>query len=273
MKKIFQKLLDEETTFAVKVVLFIFIILIMMIIVNYLTGNKTFLHTATKEKTVIITAPQKLPPKPPTESITNNVRDALKQVNESTTYMQFKKDDSESSVKLQEKAQELKEVKKETDPIQDPLKFYDETTPREMTVDWVFVYFIDNNGMLTPHFCIQSVTDKPLNINMVKIIADGKNFEIIIPKIKLEKVNDKTAEWYDESVNYKSYPIIQALSKAQNASMVYYGSRGSRKREITKLEIKGLDRIMETYTALGGNFAFIGSEGRAKPLESAHEAP
>ncbi len=61
-------------------------------------------------------------------------------------------------------------------------------------------------------------------------------------------------EWSDEVVKEKYHDMIKALAKADSAKMKFIGTQFSLVRVISDEQIKDIDRILEFYKLLGGEF-------------------
>lgn len=256
---------SEETRFTFIVVVAVLMVPVVFYLVNIFTDSEAPPPKA-REMTVIVTEAEKkaVLAKLPPQAVINSVREAIKQGNNSTAYMQLGKmpKDSPEAEELRKmlekeaKAQKRPGVRKVADNPQNPVKYFDESTPRDRSVDAFYVYLVDIYGTLWPRICIQSVAKKPLDINGFKITVDGKTFLIQPSTLKTEKLQDKVAEYHDALLDKQSYTMLQALLKSRKAVLTCVGSKGERVREISENEKKGVIRIMETYAALGGNFAF-----------------
>ncbi|MFA7404229.1 MAG: hypothetical protein WC007_09550 [Pelobacteraceae bacterium] len=273
------KNLSDETRYGLLFVAGLTGLLVVMLVLNYtLGGNEKPDAEKVKEKTVIVTEAKKdaPPPKPLPKSVVSTVRDALKQGNYSTAYMEIN-NVSKSSPEYAELRKQLDEatrqrkapgVRKDAGASQSaPVRYFDESTPRNRTSDAVFVYFVDLSGILVPRFCIQSPAKRPLGITRFTITADGKKFEIMVPAVKVENTEKGVAEVYDVPLDRKGYEAALALIKAKTATLDISGSNGKSNREITDNEKKGFRRVLEGFVALGGNLNYL-QESKGTPAAS-----
>ncbi len=263
--------ITEETRFGMFFLLGLLVILLLMIVLNYFFAGseKSIIAEKDKEKTVIVTeakqetTPQDISSKP----IVSSVREALKKGNYSTAYMEV--GHVSNSAKGNEElnkviAEEVNKQRKAPGLRKDagasassPIRYFDESTPRNRTADALYIYFVDISGTLIPRFCIQSATKHPLGITEFIIAADSKNIRINASAVKLENTEKGVAEWYDIPLDRNTYEAVQAIIKAKKASLTIIGSKGKGTRNVTDSEIKGIRHILEGYAALGGNLNYM----------------
>jgi hypothetical protein len=153
------------------------------------------------------------------------------------------------------------------------VRYFDESAPRDRSTDALYIYLVDVSGTIWPRFCIQSVGSHPLGITGFRVNADGKMFAIQPAAIKSEKFDGKVSEFYDAPVDQQSHAAVQALLKSRKASLVASGAAGERVRVITETEKKGLNRILDAYASLGGQFAFINPEKAVRHNPSKGKKP
>ena len=263
--------ISEETRLEITLVTLIFGVPIAMFLINYyfLGGDKNrFFVEKGKEKTVIVTQAKQGDPlqKPPTKAVVDSVREAIKKGNYSTAYMQINsvsKNSPESDELRKQLAEETQKrktpgVRKEEGALPTaPVRYLDESTPRDRSTDAIYIYFVDVSGMLLPHFCIQAASKRKLGVNGFTITADNKKMEIIASPIKLENVKNGVAEWYDVPLDRHVYEIVQNMEKAKKVTLTVSGSNGNKTRDVTESEIKGFSNIIAGYTALGGNLNYL----------------
>lgn len=263
--------ISEETRLEIILVTLIFGIPIAMFLINYyfLGGDTSrFFVEKGKEKTVIVTQAKQGDPlqKPPTKAVVDSVREAIKKGNYSTAYMQINSvaknspESDELRKQLAEDAQKRKTpgVRKEAGALPTaPVRYLDESTPRDRSTDAIYIYFVDVSGMLLPHFCIQAASKRKLGVNGFTITADNKKMEIIASPIKLENVKNGVAEWYDVPLDRHVYEVVQTMAKAKKVTLTVSGSNGNKTRDVTESEIKGFSNIIAGYTALGGNLNYL----------------
>jgi hypothetical protein len=265
----FKRPLPEETRNTIILVIVVVVTPIMFYFLNnfFNSGTSPLPVAKEKEKTVIVSEDEKaeILTKATAKPITQSVRDAMSQGDYSTAHLQLSKVPKDSpeyeelrkQLASEPRARKLPGVRKEAVTTQSPLRYLDESTPRDRFGDGIYLYLVEISGSVWPKFCIQSVGKRPLGITGFRIKADGKTFTIPAPDIKSEKSTAKVAEYYDVPVDQQSYDAMRALIKARKASLTYIGRSGERVREITDNERKGLGRMMDAYATLGGNFAFI----------------
>ena len=274
----FLKNLSDETRY---VLLFIFglagLLAVMIFLNTFFKGeSKTKDAEKSQEKTIIITEANKkaASPEPLPKSVVSTVRDALKQGNYSTVYMEIN-NVSKSSPEYEELRKQLEDLtrQRKTPGVRKdagaspsaPVRYFDESTPRNRSTDSIYIYFIDIAGTLVPRFCIQATAKKPLGINRFTITADNKKFEIIASPIKQENIEKGIAEWYDVPLDRYLYEAVQAVLKAKESTLVISGSIGKKNHDITESEKNGFRRILDGYAALGGNSNYFQDNKVAPP--------
>ena len=261
----FFKKMSEEARFTSITVIAILMIPVAFYLVNLFTVSESPTPKP-REMTVIVTEAEKnqILSTPP-QSVINSVREAIKQGNNSTAYMQIGKAPKDSpeyeelrkALEKEAKIQKRPGIKKVADNPQNPVRYFDESSPREKSVDALYVYLVDIYGTVWPRISIQSSAKSPINITDFSLNVDGKTFTIQPSAIKTENFQDKVAEYYDALLDKQSYTALQALLKSRKAVITCIGTKGVREREISEKEKKGLARILDAYVALGGNFAFL----------------
>jgi len=269
----------DETRFGLYFLLGLLGLLLFLLILSFFLGGgeKAAVVEKEKEKVVIITQPEQKTPiqKPPPESVVSTVRDAMKKGNYSTAYMEINpvsKGSPEYEEIRKQAAEETQRrkapgVRKEAGASPGaPLRYLDESTPRDRAKDAIYVYFVDISGALWPRFCIQAATQRPLGITGFTINADKIKIEIIAFPIKVENTEKGVAEWYDVPLDRRGYEAVKAMIKAKNVTLTVTGSRGKTTREVTDKEKKGFRNILDGYTALGGNLNYLQDN---KPATSA----
>ena len=281
----FKKKLSEDARYGLLFVGGLVGLLALMLAVNYFLDKNVSSTDAekTQQKTVIITEVKKdaaVPNQIP-KSVVSTVRDALKQGNFSTAYMEIN-NISKSSPEYEELRKQLADatqqrktpgVRKDAGATPSaPVRYFDESTPRDRTTDAVYIYFIDIYGTLVPRFCIQAASARPLGINLFTITADNKKFEIIASPVKLENTEKGVAEWYDVPLDRKGHEAAQAIIKAKKATLAIAGSNGKRMRDITENEKNGFRRILDGFAALGGTLNYM-QESKSAPAASQKNRP
>lgn len=264
------KKLSDDTRYLLIIIAGLFGLLAVMLGLNFFLGKdeKSLADEKVQGKTVIITEAKNnaAPPKPLPKSVVSTVRDALKQGNFSTAYMEIGKvpksspEYDELLKQLDEAAQQRKTpgVRKDAGVSPSaPVHYFDESTPRNRATDAIYIYLVDISGVLVPRFCIQAPAKRPLGISRFIISADNKRFEIVASAIKLENTEKGVAEVYDVPLDRKGFEAAQALIKAKTATLTIIGSNGKRSRDINENEKKGFRRIMEGFAALGGTLNYM----------------
>lgn len=260
------KKLTEEARFTFIIVIAILLVPLVFYLLNLFTESSTPPPDKPREMKVIVTEAEKkqIMTKIPPQTVINSVREAIKQGNHSTAYMQLgtlPKDSPEyeelrKMLEKETKASKRTGVRKVADNPQNPVKYFDESSPGDRSVDALYVYLVDIYGTVWPRLCIQSAAKKTIDITAFSIKADGKTYAIQPTAIKTEKLQGKVSEYYDALLDKHSYSAVQAVSKSRKAVLTCIGAKGKLEREISEQEKKGLTRIMDAYAALGGNFAF-----------------
>lgn len=279
------KNISDETRYMLLFIAGLVGLLTVMILLNFfLEGNSKSPDAEKKqEKTIIVTEAKKNTdsPKPLPKSVVSTVRDALKQGNYSTAYMEVN-NVSKSSPEYEELRKQLDDatrqrktpgVRKDTGVSPSaPVRYFDESTPRNRTTDAIYIYFVDIAGTLVPRFCIQAAAKRPLGINRFTLTTDKKSFEIIASPIKQENTEKGIAEWYDVPLDRYGYEAVQAMIKANKSTLAISGSNGKRVRDITESEKNGFRRILDGYAALGGNLNYL-RENKTTPASSQNKRP
>jgi hypothetical protein len=273
--------LSEDARYGVMFLGTLLSLLLIMILMNFLLGggkDGSFVEKD-KEKTIIITEskPSAAPPKPLSKNVVGSVREAMKKVSPETAYLEIKKvqkgtpEYEELNKIIAEENQKRKApgVRKEAGSSPSaPVRYLDESTPRDRTSDAIYIYFVDVSSALLPHFCIQSATKRPLKISGFTITADNKNFEIVSPAIKLENTEKGVTEWYDVPLDQRSYEAVQAMIKAKKSTLTITGSGGKTTRAVTDSEKKAFRQVLDGYAALGGTLNYLQA---AKPAPARAE--
>jgi len=265
----FKRPLPEETRYTIILIVAVTVLPILFFsLTKYFNAGDTTLHPETnKEKTVIVSEAEKaeIVTKATAKPVTQTVRDAISQGDYSTAHMQLSKvpkdspeyDELRKQLASEPRARKLAGVRKEADTSQSPVRYLDESTPRDRFSDGLYLYLVEVSGSVWPKFCIQSVGKRALDITGFRIKADAKTFTIPATAVKSEKSAGKVAEYYDAPVDQLSYDAMRALVKARKATLTCIGKSGERVRAITDEEKKGFGRMMDAYAALGGSFAFV----------------
>jgi len=264
-----KKPLPEETRYTIILVVVVIVSPILFFALNnYFKSDPSALQSGKdKEKTVVVSEAEKteILTKAAAKPVAATVRDVMSQGDYSTAHLLLSKapknspeyDELRRQLAAEPRARKLPGVRKEADTTQSPLRYLDESTPRDRFTDGFYLYLVEVSGSVWPKFCIQSVGKQALDITAFRIKADARTFTIPATAVKSQKSPGKVAEFYDVPVDQQSYDVMQAVIKARKASLAYLGRSGERTRAITEDEKKGLGRMMAAYATLGGNFAFI----------------
>lgn len=264
--------LTEEARNGIIVVLALLSPLLLMLLISFFLGGskKAVIVDNEKEKTVILKQPKQdnSPPVPLAKSVVSTVRDAIKQGNYSTAYMEIR-NVSKNSPEYEELSKLLAEetrrrkapgVYKDTGASPSaPIRYLDEATPRDRSADAIYIYFVDVSGTLLPRFCIQATAKRRLGITGFTITADGRKLGITPSTVKTENTGKGVAEWYDAPLDRSTHEAVQAMIRAKKVTLTIIGSGGKTTRDVTDSERKGFSRILDGYTALGGSLNYLQS--------------
>lgn len=265
----FKKPLPEETRYTIILVIGVIVSpLLFFALNNYFKGGDAALKSGKEKETAVIVSESEkadIISKATSKSVVDAVRDAVSQGDYSTAHLQLSKA-PKNSAEYEElskllasipRPRKLPGIRKEADTTQSPLRYLDESTPRDRFSDGLFLYLVEVSGSVWPKFCVQSVGKRSLDITGFRIKADAKTFTIPAATVKQEKSPGKVAEYFDAPVDQLSYDAMRALIKARKATLTCIGKSGERVRTITEEEKKGLGRMMDAYATLGGSFAFV----------------
>jgi hypothetical protein len=270
--------LAEETRFGILFFLSILAVSIIMFILNFFIGGEsTSFVEKEKEKTVIVTQANENAAKqiPPPKAVVSSVREAIKQGKHSTSYLQIS-NISKTSPEYEELRKQLAEenqkhkapkIRKEAGASPTaPIRYLDESTPRDRTSDAMYMYFVDVAGTLSPRFCIQHSSKHQLGITGFTITADAKHIDIVASPLKFENTATGVAEWYDVPLDRHAYEVVQAIIKAKKVTLTINSPNGTKTREVADKEIKGMRNILDGYRALGGSLDYL-QTGTAVPAK------
>jgi hypothetical protein len=287
----FKNKLSEEARYGMILAISLVVLPLVMFLLNKLLGGgreDAFIEKQ-KEKTVIITQPKQssAPQAPLSGAIVSTVRDAIKKGNYSTARMEIKNvskaspEYEELNKILAEEARKQKApgLRKDTGASPStPVRYLDESTPRDRSTDAIFIYFVDISGTFLPRFCIQAAAKRPLGITGFTITADSKTMEIHAHSVQSENIGKGVEEWYDVPLDRNTYETVQTMIRAKKVTLAVSGRSGKTTRVVTDSEKKGFRQILDGYTALGGNLNYL-QDGKpaapvaAKKRPSAHRQP
>lgn len=283
----FKKKLTEEARYGLILAFALLLLPLVMILLNMWLGGgneATFVEKEKeKEKTVILTQPKQstTPQAPLPKSVVSTVRDAIKQGNYSTAYMEIKNvsktspEYEELSKILSEETQRRKApgLRKDAGASPSaPIRYLDESTPRDRSTDAIFIYFVDISNTLLPRFCIQTAAKRPLRITGFTITADNKTMEINAHSVQSENTAKGVAEWYDVPLDRRTYETVQAMIRAKKVTLTISGSSGKTTRSVTDSEKRGFRQILDGFAALGGNLNYL-QDSKPAPSVSATKRP
>lgn len=228
------------------------------------------------EKTVIVTEARKRAPggaKKIPQHIAASMQDAIKQGNYTTAYMQVTPKDSpeykELNKMLADENRKLKKagLRKDQGVSQSaPIRYFDESTPRDRSADAIYLYFVEIARTFWPHFCIQVVAKSDPQVSAFLIDIDGKTVTVPATPLKVERGPKGVAVLYDLPLDKQAYDIVQALIKSKKATLTVVAKAGKTTRTISDNEIKGFSRIIEGFEAVGGSLNYLKQE--KKPAAS-----
>jgi hypothetical protein len=260
----------EETRVEMFFLLGVLLVLFLMLLLNIFLQNRENKTTVKKEKniTVIIREAKKdaESAKPPSKAVVAAVADIIKQSDYSTAYMEINRVPKNSpEYKELSKIIAEEKLKRKAPTIRRDagtsagsfIRYLDESTPRDRSTDAVYLYFVDIAGTMFPTFCIQSHQKRPLGIREFIISADKKNITVDAPSVKLEHVEKGVSEWYEAPLDKRTYGAVQAIITAKKVTLTAVGSKGKTSRDLKDEEITGIRRVLDGYTALGGNLNYM----------------
>ncbi|QEM67433.1 hypothetical protein FO488_04265 [Geobacter sp. FeAm09] len=265
----FKTKLSEDTRYAIIFVCIAFLLPLVFFALNqYFKQNETTPRSPRDTQTTVVvseTDKADIIAKATAKPAADAVREAVSQGDYSTAHMQLSKapknspeyEELRKQLAAMPQARKLPGIRKEADTRQSPLRYLDESTPRDRFSDGLFLYLVEVSGTVWPKFCIQSVGKRPLDITGFRIKADARTFTLPATAVKQEKSPGKVGEYFDTPVDQRTYDIMRALIKARTATLTCIGKSSERVRTITEQEKKGLDRMMNAYATLGGSFAFV----------------
>jgi len=277
----FKKLSDENKQIVLLVSALLMLPFLLMAINYFLPESQSApeeKEQAKTERTVIITEAKSSAPvqaKAIPQQVAATVQEAVKQGNFSTAYMEIRKapQDSQEYKDLYKAIDAENQKRKKTPGVKRepvisqsaPIKYFDESTPRDRSADAIYLYFIEISGTFWPRFCIQVVASKDPVITALQINADGKTITIPPALLKTEQVPKGIALLYDIPFDKHSYDTIQTLIKSKKAELTVTGKSAKSTRTISANEIKGFTRILEGFEAVGGNLNYLKTEKPSAP--------
>jgi hypothetical protein len=205
----FKKLSNENKQIVLLVSALLMLPFLLMAVNYFLPESKDAPQEKEKvqtEKTVIITETKSSAPvqtKAIPQQVAATVQEAIKQGNFSTAYMEINKvpKDSQEYKDLYKAIDAENQKRKKTpgitrEPItsqSSPIRYFDESTPRDRSADAIYLYFIEISGTFWPRFCIQVVASKDPVITGLQINADGSQLEGLFAQPFVEGAADPPA--------------------------------------------------------------------------------
>jgi hypothetical protein len=183
----FKNLSDENRFIALMAIILVGGLLILIILNRFGKLNSDVIQNnkLPKEKTVIVSDAEKnaiLAAVP--KKVVESMREAGIQGEASTAHLQLSRapqssQEAEELKHLIESDAKLKKrtgVQKVRDTPSAPLRYMDQSTPRDKSVDALYLYLVDVGANILPRFCVQTVGKGPMKLDGFKITADGKEF-------------------------------------------------------------------------------------------------
>ena len=260
--------LTEEVKFTLLFFLSILVLVLVMGVVSfYFQESPKANDEKDKQNTVVIVQAkqEQNPHQKAQQSVVSSVRDATKKGNSSTQYIQIvdgnKKTSENKEVKNttdnETKKPKAGGVRKEATNSEKILRYVDESTPRDRSSDVAYIYFVDVSGILIPRFCVQIALKQHLQMTEITITSDSKTMSFNVPSYKSENIKKGVAEWYDVPLDKDTYRAVQAIIKAKKTVLVVSGVKSKVSRNLAEDEIKAFQRILDSYTALGGSLKYL----------------
>jgi|GEM_PF-1098649 len=274
-KKLFKKIPEEDKEIFILVGLLLLLPIILLVINMLLPDTRSSSKKEVKppEKTVIVKDYKKSGDdgKRPVMQTAPSVKDAIKQGNFSTAYLEIDKNPRRGSATADispdsRKKTETPKVRKEpTISPSAPIRYLDESTPRDRESDAVYLYFMEISGSFWPRFCIQATAKSDPQATGFKISVDGREHTLNTPALKTEKISKGVTVIYDMPLDKQAYDIVQEMIKGKKTTITLAGRRENITRTVSEDEVKGFPRIIEAFEAVGGRLDYLKTE---KPSNS-----
>ena len=167
----------------------------------------------------------------------------------------FKKSGKIDSTKVKKLEAHFNIKKDEFDPNGD-VWHKPKSAPKYTNRNGIYCYFQSNDGMPSNlRFRVQYHSDKWLFIRKVQFSIDGKAYEFIPRKMERDSGNGgRIWEWFDEPMGKSNTNLLNALTNAKSAKMKLIGSQYHDVLTITSTEIKNINRSLELFKAMGGDY-------------------
>jgi hypothetical protein len=127
------------------------------------------------------------------------------------------------------------------------------SSPKYTNQNGFYAYFQLTDGIPSNmRIKYQYHSDEWLFIRKLQFSIDGKAMEYIPNDVKTDSGDGYIWEWFDDSVDYTSKPIIEALIKAKKAKVKLIGTQYYDIKSITALQLSTIKKTLELYTLMGG---------------------
>ena len=158
------------------------------------------------------------------------------------------------SVKIRELLPYFNVKKDEFDPNA-TVWYTPKSAPKYTNANGIYLYFgVQNNKPLSLRFRIQYYAADWLFFKKVQFAIDDNAYEFIPIKTETDHSGGVIWEWFDESFTGSDSHLIHALASAKTAKMKFIGRQYYDIKTITAKQIKDIDRALELYRAMGGNY-------------------
>lgn len=158
------------------------------------------------------------------------------------------------SVKMQELLPYFNVKKDEFDP-NGTVWYTPKSAPKYTNANGIYLYFgVQNNKPMALRFRIQYYAADWLFFSKVQFSIDGNAYEFIPLKTETDHSGGVIWEWFDESLTSSDSNLIHALASAKTAKMKFIGRQYYDIKTITAKQTKDINRALELYNAMGGNY-------------------
>lgn len=155
-------------------------------------------------------------------------------------------------------ARATSKMRKNTDEMKEITWYRDRNTTRYNNVNSFHLYMgKKENGSPWLRLRIQYKGDDWLFIDNYNIKTDNDTYDVR-PTERIERDNGVGGiwEWYDESLNSRTYSMIQDIITSKSVKIRHNGKQYYRDRRISSREKSALKNVLDAYEALGGNLNF-----------------
>ena len=101
---------------------------------------------------------------------------------------------------------------------------------------------------------IRYYSDDWLFIKSFFVVADGKRFDKSAAKFERDHSSGSIWEWYDESVSISDVQMLKTIITSKKATIRFEGDQYHSDHQITLAEKQAMQRVIDAYEALGGQF-------------------